>query len=96
MKPLKFKDVSPNRILNYEAMSKIRGGAEGAYHDWGTGTCGIKYWVKNEYSIHCNMSFKEMELIIQSISEKETPPYWWCCDSCATTTYCDEAAGGGY
>ena len=28
MKPLKFKDVSPDRILDYEAMSKIRGGTD--------------------------------------------------------------------
>ena len=91
MKPLKFKDVSPDRILDYEAMSKIRGGAEGAYYDWGTGTCGIKYWDGDKYSIHCNMSQDDLRALAGLKAE-----YWWCCDSCITSTYCDEAAGGGY
>ena len=74
-------------------MSKIRGGGEGEYHDWGTGTCGIKYWGDNRYEIHCNMSIEELRIIAKMRMESHDH-YWWCCDSCATSTYCDEAAGG--
>ena len=94
MKPLKFKDVSPNRILNYEAMSKIRGGIDDEYGGVGMGTCGIKYTIDNfQTVILCNMSQERIKETAELLVESNVP-YWWCCDSCPTTSYCGNGSDG--
>ena len=92
MKKLTFKDVAPDRILDYDTMSKIRGGTD--EYGWETGTCGIKWWTHSgAYGVKCNISKSEMETFARSLLEFRQP-YWWCCDSCATSSYCGDGSDG--
>ena len=92
MKKLSFKEVAPERILDYEAMSHIKGGIDDGYDGYGTlGTCGMKYG--NEFVI-CGVSKETIQRIHGLLDP--TTPYWWCCDSCSSTTYCKDANNGGY
>ena len=93
MKPLKFKDVSPDRILDYEAMSKIRGGIDDEYGGVGMGTCGIKYTINGVDTIICNVS-KQVVDDTAILAMNSNVSYWWCCDSCPTTSYCGNDSDG--
>ena len=93
MKKLTFKDVAPERILDYDAMSKIRGGMD--EYGEGTGTCGIKYkysW-DSDYTILCNIRRDQVEAAAAAMIQAGEP-YWWCCDSCATSSYCGSGSDG--
>ena len=94
MKKLTFKEVAPERILDYNAMSKIRGGADDGYGAVG-GTCGIRiimgYGMEDE--IVCGIS-RENVNELAAAAFRSGVPYWWCCESCPTTTYCGDGSGG--
>ena len=91
MKKLTFKEVAPERILDYNAMSKIRGGTDDGY---GTdGTCGIRIIGDTGEVVVCNISSDLKNEFAKEAAERGFP-YWWCCDSCPTTTYCGNGSGG--
>ena len=92
MKKLTFKDVAPDRILDYDAMSKIRGGIDDEY-GWVGGTCGIKYTINGVDTVVCNLSQDKVFEIAED-AMRSNVPYWWCCDSCSTSSYCGNGSDG--
>ena len=93
MKKLSFKEVAPERILDYEAMSHIKGGIDDGYDGYGSaGTCGMKYPLSDGRAfIACNISKKAVEQLHDLLGGG---PYSWCCDSCSSTDYCGDGSGG--